>query len=458
MKQCPNCGQKLRSKNIRQCPNCGKQINEKDVKVKQNQAPHAESSNIKLRKFIPWAIVIFIIILMIIVFYLVRNYNSPEAQTKILVNAIDNNDSQKVATLLSTKETHVDIEEADEYIAYVKSEVGMKKFIHDVRDTVEKLNKSDAKEATYIKTRAGNNVLRVSKNGTRFLIFDNLSFTAPTKEAVVKPKLETKYEFRAGGKNKTVVADANKTMSLGKFIPGIYSIDADKETEYGKFTGQLKFDFRYGKGSTVEVNENFNEALLTVKLKGKSDLEDNSLKVKINDKEMKYSTSREYGPYPQNKDIVISASGKVKGKTFKSETKTMRAKDLGNINSVELEFDDEAISDYVEKKENEENSLKNKLSNFFSDYSFSLNTAITSNNFDLVSTFFKDNSDIYQKIKDNLGATPGLTQPQILSASQKGNKIETKVQDLNNNGQYQTTDYELTENSDDGTLQFVKAK
>ncbi|RNB38245.1 hypothetical protein EDM29_15385, partial [Staphylococcus aureus] len=61
----------------------------------------------KIRKFIPWAIVGFIIILLIIVFILVRNYNSPEAQTKILVNAIDNNDSQKVATLMSTKATHI---------------------------------------------------------------------------------------------------------------------------------------------------------------------------------------------------------------------------------------------------------------------------------------------------------------------------------------------------------------
>ncbi|MCI2774776.1 zinc ribbon domain-containing protein [Staphylococcus petrasii] len=458
MKKCPNCGQKLKSKDTQQCPNCGKQIDGKDIKKQENQAPQTESSNIRLRKFIPWAIVIFIIILLVIVFFLVRNYNSPEAQTKILVNAIDNNDSQKVATLLSTKETHVDSEEADEYIAYVKSEVGMKKFIHDIRDNVEKLNKSESKEAAYIKTRAGNNVLRVSKNGTRFLIFDNMSFTAPTKEAVVKPKLETKYEFRAGGKNKTVVADANKTTSLGKFIPGVYSIDAEKETEYGKFTGQLKFDFRYGKGNTVEVNENFNEALLTVKLKGKSDLDDDSLKVKINDKEMKYSTSREYGPYPQNKDIVVSASGKAKDKTFKSETKTMKAKDLGNINSVELEFDDEAISDYVEKKEKEENSLKNKLSNFFSAYSFSLNTAIANNNFDLVSTFLKDKSDMYKKIKTNLGSTPGLTEPQILSASQKGDKIETKVQELNSHGQFQTTDYELNENSDDGSLQLVKAK
>ena len=54
----------------------------------------------------------------------------------------------------------------------------------------------------------------------------------------------------------------------------------------------MKFDFRYAKGNTVEVNENFNEASLKVKLKGKSDLDKNTLKVTINDKEMKYDASK----------------------------------------------------------------------------------------------------------------------------------------------------------------------
>ena len=32
------------------------------------------------------------------------------------------------------------------------------------------------------------------------------------------------------------------------------------------------------------------------------------------------------------------------------QTKTIKARDLGNINSATLEFDDEEISDYIEEK------------------------------------------------------------------------------------------------------------
>lgn len=458
MSTCPKCGQKIDNNSLNKCPNCGKKYKKSDSKDKQIHTPQTNTSNIKIRKFIPWAIVAFIVILLVIVFLLVRNCNTPDAQTKILVNAIDNNDSQKVATLLSSKNSHIDSDEASVYIDYIRSEVGMKKFAHDIRSTVETLNKSDSKEAINLKTRAGNNYLRVSKNGTRLLIFDNMSYTAPTKQAIVKPKLDTKYEFKDGGKKKTVIADANKTTSLGRYIPGIYSIDAKKETEYGTFSGQLKFDFRYGKGNTVEVNENFNEALLTVKLKGKSDLDKNSLKVEINDKQMKYSRSREYGPYPQTKDVTVSALGKAKGKTFRTETKTIKARDLGNINSAVLEFDDEEISDYIEEKEAEENSLKTKLSHFFNNYSLTLNSAISQGNFNLVSTFLKDKSSIYKMIENNLNHSAAFINPQIISASQQGNTINTKVQHLNSNGQYEITDYELTEDHHTGNLQLVDSK
>lgn len=53
-----------------------------------------------------------------------------------------------------------------------------------------------------------------------------MSFTPPTKEVTVKPKEDTKYEFKDDGRNKKVVAEADKETTIGKFIPGNYAIDA----------------------------------------------------------------------------------------------------------------------------------------------------------------------------------------------------------------------------------------
>ncbi len=45
-----------------------------------------------------------------------------------------------------------------------------------------------------------------------------MSFTAPTKQPIVKPKKKTKYEFKSGGKKKMVIAEANKVTPIGNFL------------------------------------------------------------------------------------------------------------------------------------------------------------------------------------------------------------------------------------------------
>lgn len=203
MKSCPKCGQQAQD-DVQICTQCGHKFDSRQALYRKSTDEDIQTNNIKMRKMVPWAIGFFILILIIILFFLLRNFNSPEAQTKILVNAIENNDKQKVATLLSTKDNKVDSEEAKVYINYIKDEVGLKQFVSDLKNTVHKLNKSKTSVASYIQTRSGQNILRVSKNGTRYIFFDNMSFTAPTKQPIVKPKEKTKYEFKSGGKKKTV--------------------------------------------------------------------------------------------------------------------------------------------------------------------------------------------------------------------------------------------------------------
>ena len=119
-------------------------------------------------------------------FHTIKKFQFPEAQTKILVNAIDNNDAQKVATLISTKDVPVDDEEASVYIQYIKDEVGMMKFIHDVKHTTDKLNKSNH-DSAYIQTKTDKNVLKLVK-WNAFLIFNNMSYRPPTKRLLLSRK------------------------------------------------------------------------------------------------------------------------------------------------------------------------------------------------------------------------------------------------------------------------------
>lgn len=460
MSQCPNCGHQVKD-DTSQCPNCGQLLTKKKkrkIKDQSSQSSNENSTNIRLRKIVPIGFSVFILILIIVLFFLLRNYNSPNAQAKILVNAVDNNDSQKVATLLSTKNKKVDDVEAQQYINYVKKEVGIKKYIRDINNTVDKLNKSNSSVASYIQTKSGQDVLKISKNGTKYLIFDNMSFTAPTKKPIIKPKVETKYEFRTSGKKKTVIAEANKNTPLGEFIPGTYHLPSKKITENGTFNGHLNFDFRESHSETVDVAEDYDQSFINIKFKGASKLSDKSEKVQINDRTFTYSHSKEFGPYPKTKDITISATGKAKGKTFSSETKTISADDLKDNTKVTLEFDSDKINSYVEKKEKEENSLKNKLTEFFTGYATAMNSAFNMNDFNFISSYFKKNSSIYTSMKSNFQNRTNVTMisPQVLSVHRSGHTVRTTIQHIDHIGNYINKDYELEIDNDDSNMQLVK--
>lgn len=355
-------------------------------------------TDIQLRRWIPWAIGAFIICLLIILFALLRNFNSPEAQARILTNAISNNDTQKIATVLSTKRNKVGEDEASAYIKYIKKYVGMKQFEKDIKQTIDQLE-DDKAVAQKISDKKGNDVLRVSKNGRRYLIFDNLSFQAPEKKAVLKPKMAATYKFKSNGQQKTVVADTKELVTLGHYIPGEYEVETTRETDKGTFDGTLNFNFNNSNSETVDVTEDFKEAYLDIQLEGASKLKGDSIKVKINGESERYKKDKRFGPYPVNDEITISAKGTAKDKSYTSNTVTLKPESLKATTEVRLKFDGDEIAEYVEKKEKEENSIRAKLSNFFSNYFVTANAATTSKNFDGVSRYLKKDSEAYDKVK-----------------------------------------------------------
>lgn len=458
MQKCPKCGENIR-KGQRRCSHCGYRIESTDSeKMTRSTKENKKAMNIKARKIIPWGIAAFIIILILIIFILLKNFNSPEAQSEILINAIDNNDTQKLSTLLSTQNNSVDENEAKAYIKYIKNEVGMNQFVKDINQKVTDLNASQTNEEDYVTAKNGEKVLRISKNGRRYLIFDNMSFTAPTKEAIVKPKYDTTYQFKANDKQRTVHAEKNKTTVLGEFIPGNYMIEAKKEMANGQFSGELKFNFNNSNHETVDVSEDFNEAYIVVDLKGASEIDKDTVKVKVNDKTYDYAKNQEIGPYPKTKELTVSAEGQAKKKTFKSAETVIKTDNLKDKTRVTLNFDSDEIQDYVDKKEKEENSFRNKVINFFGNYTAAMNSAHSQSNFNLVSSYLKTNTDNYKSTKNEVQGNTMfyLPQPQITEIVRQGDTFYVKAQTVKKDGQYGEVDYQLEGDDDASNLKVVK--
>mgnify|MGYP007070525725 FL=1 len=141
--------------------------------------------------------------------------------------------------------------------------------------------------ASYVKTKKGQDVLRISKNGRRYLIFDNIGFKAPTKQAVIKSNEKATFEFESDGLKKKIITEKGQSVALGNYIPGRYAVDAVKTTDRGTYEGQLKFDFDQSSNETIPVTEDFEEAKVKVKLKNTEGLNKKDLMIVINGEKIK---------------------------------------------------------------------------------------------------------------------------------------------------------------------------
>ncbi|SQJ15488.1 TcaA NTF2-like domain-containing protein [Staphylococcus auricularis] len=326
----------------------------------------------------------------------------------------------------------------------------MKSFQQDVYDEIEQLNNHSSSVNGYIKEKNGDNILKIIKNGTRYLFFDNMNFTAPTKEAIIKPGMTATYEYKADDQKKQVKAEKNHTTSLGRFIPGNYELNATKETANGTFTGHINFDFAESNKETVDVKEHFNEAYVTVKLEGDRHVDRDSVKVKINGKTYDYQKGKAYGPYPDTQNINVSATGQAKKKTFDTNETTLKTDNIKEDTEAMLHFDDKEIDDYVAKKEKEENSLKNKVTQFFSKYTSAINLAQSNDDFNLVADFLKEDSSQYKDVKQDI-EQDGFTwmqPPVVTEIIRQGHRYDITAEGFKANGEYGELNYQL---EDDGT-------
>lgn len=397
MNTCPYCKQKLNDSQY--CQSCRIQLSyAKEAKKQPKNTKTQSSKQWPLKKIIPLGIVGFILILLIILFLLLRNYNSPEAQAQILVNAIENNDNSRVSTILSSKDNKVGTKEAATYIQYIKNEIGMKTFDQKVEDTVKNLDQKTS-VASYVKTNDNQNVLRISKNGRRYLFFSNLGFQAPTKQAEVKPDERATFEYKVDGSTKKIVADKGQAVSLGNFIPGTYAIDAKKTTERGTYNGTLKFDTTASKNKVMKVTEDFEEAAVKPNLKNTEGLDEDSLKVVINDESLDYSSGKTYQPFPFDQDLKVYATGQTHGKTFKTKEQVISKNDIQSTNNVQLTFDKAKIDAFNEE---EEKTIFSKVGDFVKEYVSSLNSATENQDFDLVSKYLGDNAPVKSSLQQQV--------------------------------------------------------
>lgn len=353
MKYCSNCGQPLRE-GVKVCTNCGAPVKAtKDQKSnhdnQKNKTQHVHSNHTQKSNKKMWMIIGIIALLfiaLIIAFSILKSQFSPEKQASNIAHAIKKDDEKALSKEVTSGDENLNKEEARAYLDYIKEEDDLNNVANHVEQTAK-----DVKDKHYKNLSVdanGNNVLNISKDGKKFVFFDNYNFNIPQRSISMYPNESGTITYDLNGNKKHISVDEGDSKSLGTFPIGNYNLKATKEIDDQKFNGALVIDMSQN-GATA--TESFKQIRFNVYTEGDYMLD--NVKVYANNKEIgEASSSETYGPYDPNEKVIVYAEGTYEGKTFKSDSVnvTSSSDDDEDVTDVTVRFDDDAIDNYVDQK------------------------------------------------------------------------------------------------------------
>lgn len=340
------------------------------------------------------AIVTIVIIALLITFSVIFvKKNDANAQLNQFTSSIENNNPERLATILSTNEREMTKAEAEHLITYFKQ-----------RDNAERLNKTINNVKANIKSdesspelgtlRDKNNqpILDFSKNGKKMFFLGKLSID-PHYRAVYIKEADNTATYNLG-EGHQVAVDKNKLNKLGSFVVGNYNIDAKKEFKDGAVKGEVDGTIHIDTDNIDESNrvigkQSFNQSKIKIELHNADKLDDKSLKLMINGETTELNTNKTYGYFPNSDSFTVQAEGKKEEHIFKTnEVNVLQGTTNNSIQTINLEFNDKEIEKTLEKEEEE----KSKMSSFIKDYMESLNKAYKHTDYDEIKKYIKEGS------------------------------------------------------------------
>ncbi|WP_436867941.1 TcaA second domain-containing protein [Mammaliicoccus sciuri] len=384
-------------------------------------------------KIIMTTMVIVTILIITLIIYFLISQNNATAQIDEFSNAVRNEDEKALSKILSTNKTNISKKDTKSFIEYLKDRNHYNQFIKEL-DNVRQHIKDDDYQSSNLgnfKDQNNNVYLTVEKNGTQYLFLDRITFTPHLYNVYLKKSSNNStYKYKDNlNNNHTVVAEKNRTSKLGSFFIGKHKLNAQKiydqnDTVNGRVIGSFIIDTNQLVDNKVVARENFAEAWFKVEIDNTEQI-DGDIDLVINEKHMKYKSGQTYGKYPASKPLQVYAEGKVNQKTFKTNTKYVVNNPSPDEQTIKLKFDGSDIEKETEKEKKIEESAKS----FMNDYTKDLNKAYAEVDFNLVSKYFKPNTELANHIKYMVESKnkSRYSMPSFTSYKKDGNTIEIEL-------------------------------
>ncbi|MCJ0941407.1 TcaA NTF2-like domain-containing protein [Mammaliicoccus sciuri] len=384
-------------------------------------------------KIIMTSMVIVTILIITLIIYFFISQNNATAQIDEFSNAVRNEKEKALSKILSTNKTNISEQDAKSFLDYLKDRDHYNQFTKELNLVRQHIKDNDfhSSDLGNFKDQNNNVYLTVQKNGTQYLFLDRITFTPHLYNVYLnKSSNNSTYKYKDSlNKNHTVVVEKNRTPKLGSFFIGKHKLNAQKiydqnDTVNGRVDGSFMIDTNQLVDNKVVARENFTEAWFKVEIDNTEQI-DGDIDLVINEKHMKYNSGKTYGKYPASNPLQVYAKGKVNQKTFKTNTKYVVNNPSPDEQTIKLKFDGSDIEKETEKEKKIEESAKK----FMNEYTKDLNKAYAEVDFNLVSKYFKSNSELADHIKYMVESKnkSRYSMPSFTSYKKDGNTIEIEL-------------------------------
>lgn len=347
-------------------------------------------------------LIVIILAISLLLYFIYQKYNA-QGQIEQFEKNVENNDYKQIANTLSSNEHEFTTKEAQNFVKYVKKDNNFKQFqkeINNIKKNIKK-DKQYSVKLGEITDNKDKTILSIKKDGKKYFFLDKITFEPQLYPVYVKEYSNNAiYEYELGKKVKTST-EKNSISKVGDFFVGKYSIDTKKTIKdnkiIGEVNGQLFFNTenRNNDGKII-ADDSFNQGWFKAKTNAKKLLDDNSIKLMINDQEEEYNPNKVYGKYPlENKTFNIQAIGKIDDKVFKSETISLNRNGDNQPQNINLKFDLPKIKRYKHDTED----IKKEAKSFLEDYMDHLNKAYDKGDYDYIKNDIDKGTELAKRIK-----------------------------------------------------------
>lgn len=334
-------------------------------------------------------------------YYHFDQVTGPEVATDQFVQAVDSNDFDQVAQLLSTKENKWTKEETKGFLAYLEANDV------NIEAELEKLAESSGK--TIYNDERGNKLLGLVETGKKFGIFPEYRVATYPIDLVVTSDLA---DLRVDGK----AIPVNKETSLGEANFAPKSLPVKAKTELGDLDTSIGLDLQTVENNRAMLRLVTSPKLITATLP--SDLSGfEKIKLVINGKEVADSLSKELD-FLDYQEVEVYAKFTYAGNDYTTSKETViLSKDketlipLGLSEQVKKQIDEakkakeaqeKAARDAREAEKEQERQLaatKDRAYNFITSYRQAVYSSIR-NRDNTYAKYYDTNTDAYRGMAD----------------------------------------------------------